>query len=92
MINAHYAILHEVDSLIQVFIISDDLARSRQHFQAILQALARAWEGLESLQRMNHLEHDLWNLHRTAETRADRLEYDIRTRELELRPVLMQLG
>ena len=58
----------------------------------ILQLLASAWDGLEILGWMHRLEHDLWHLYRNVETRADRLAYDIRTKEKELRPILGQLG
>ena len=85
-------LLGEADSLIQAFRISDDLIKNRIHLSGIRQLLASARNALELLQWMNRLAYDLFNFYRDVDTRADRLAYDIRTKELELRPILERLG
>ena len=94
-VHLHCAVLQllgDADSLIQAFRISDDLTKNRIHLSGIRQLLASARNALELLQWMNRLAYDLLHFYMNVDTRADRLAYDIRTKELELRPILEQLG
>ena len=94
-LGLHFAVMRlvgEADSRIQAFRISDDLTKNRIHLSGIRQLLASARNALELLQWMNRLAYDLFNFYTNVDTRADRLAYDIRTKELELRPILERLG
>ena len=94
-VHLHCAVLQwlgEADSLIQAFRISDDLMKNRIHLSGIRQLLASARNALELLQWMNRLAYDLLHFYMNVDTRADGLAYDIRTKELELRPILERLG
>ena len=81
-----------VDSLSRHFPISDDLALNRELFAGLQQVLTIAWELRECLIGKNILGPDLEKHFRDVDRRVGKVECHIRTRELKLRPVLMQLG